>query len=200
MCARYNSPCAVSGQRCGCHGNSGWGLGGKKMGRGSMEQTVGKGRGEWEAEVWRQMEEGEIQLHFVFLWCPYPTEYFFFPTLSGSCVTRLKNAPECRLRWDRFANCCFKKVEYETFHPNLNAGPRGISTAKGAFIALGNQPATRGLPAHSTTSATCRVLRNKLSKSAVSDGQLLTSPQRLAGSDKVQNELTGKTSFNCLER
>lgn len=55
LCARerYNSPCAVSGQRSGCHGNSGWGL--EKMGIGSREQTVGKGMGEGESEVRREM-------------------------------------------------------------------------------------------------------------------------------------------------
>ncbi len=59
VCVWYYSPCTVSGQRSGCHGNSGWGL--EKMGRGSREQTVGKGRGERAREVWRQMGEGEIQ-------------------------------------------------------------------------------------------------------------------------------------------
>ena len=122
--------------------------------------------------------------------------FFFFPIFhSKSCVIRLKNAPECQLWRDRFAHCCFKKGRILSFPSKPEPRPQGISTAKGAFT-----PAAPSLPAHSTTSATCGFLRNKLSKSAVSDGQLLTSPQRLAGSDKVQNEPTGKTSFNCLER
>lgn len=57
-CARYISPCSVSGQRNGCHGNSVWGL--EKLGRGSREHTVGKGWREWVREVIGQMEEGDI--------------------------------------------------------------------------------------------------------------------------------------------
>lgn len=176
------------------------GLEGKKMGRGGREKTVGKGRGEWEGEVWRQMEEGEIRLHFFVLWCPYPTEYFFFSNISVKVLCdKIEKRAWMSLVARSFAYYRFKKVEYETLHPNSNPVHEGSPRQKVCSRREISRP-------HQVCRLTALplplagFLRNKLSKSAVSDGQLLTSPQRLAGSDKVQNEPTGKTSFNCLER